>query len=317
MAVRPFRFGVGPAGLHGHEPHATAKGWAELARRMEDAGFSAINVGDHLDDRLGPIAALAAAGCATSRLRLGVFMLANDYRHPAVLAKELATLDALSGGRLEIGIGAGWLAADYEQAGLTFDPPATRIERLAEAVTVLKLLLSGGEVEFAGEHYQISGLCGLPEPVQRPHPPLALGGGSRRILSLAAREADILAFNVSLRAGKLGAPPGQDATAGAVEQKVAWVRQAAKERYEDIESQVYVHVVEVTPDRHGAAERIGARLGMSAADVLGSPHVLVGSTNAIADDLQERRERFGFSYISMSATAMDDIAPVVGKLVGR
>lgn len=317
MTVRPFRFGAGPAGLHGHQPHADARGWAELARRIEDAGFSAINVGDHLDDRLGPIAALTAAGCATARLRLGVFMLANDYRHPAVLAKELATVDALSAGRLEIGIGAGWLAADYERAGLAFDPPSTRIERLAEAVAVLKLLLSGGEAEFRGEHYWICGLPGLPEPVQRPHPPFALGGGGRRVLSLAAREADIVAFNVSLRPGRLGAPPGQSATAAATEQKVAWVRAAAKERYDQIESQVYVHVVEVTPDRHGAAERIGTRLGMSAAEVLGSPHVLVGSASAIADDLQERRERFGFSYISMSAAAVDDLAPIVSSLAGR
>jgi probable F420-dependent oxidoreductase len=315
--VRPFRFGAGPAGLHGHQPHASANGWAELARRIEGAGFSAINVGDHLDDRLGPIAALTAAGCATSRLRLGAFMLANDYRHPAVLAKELATVDALSAGRLELGIGAGWLAADYERIGLTLDPAGRRIDRLAEAITVLRLLLSGGEAEFAGEHYQISGLHGLPEPVQRPHPPFVLGGGSRRVLSLAAREADIVAFNVSLRPGKLGAPPGQSATAAATEQKVEWVRSEANQRYPHLESQVYVHVVEVTADRYRAAERIGARLGIPAADVLESPHVLVGSADTIVHDLQERRERFGFSYISVSAAAVDDVAPIVSRLAGQ
>jgi probable F420-dependent oxidoreductase len=287
-----------------------------MARRLEDAGFSAINVGDHLDDRLGPIAALTAAGCATRRLRLGTYMLANDYRHPAVLAKELATIDALSDGRLEIGIGAGWMASDYERAGLTFSPPGTRIDRLAEAVTILRLQLSGGDAEFAGEHYHLSGLPGLPEPVQKPHPPFALGGGSRKVLALAAREADIVAFNVSLQPGRLGAPPGQSATEAATDQKVSWVREAAPQRYEHIEAQVYVHVVEVTDNRYEAAERIGVRLGMSPAEVLRSPHVLVGSVSAIVDDLKERRERFGFSYISVSAAFVDDMEPVVSRLAG-
>jgi probable F420-dependent oxidoreductase len=317
MSSRAFRFGIGPAGLHGHEPQSTGRGWAELCMRIEDLGYDAINVGDHLDDRLGPLAALMAAGCATSRLHLGVFMLSNDYRHPAILAKELATIDALSAGRLEVGLGAGWLAADYERAGLVFDPPGRRVDRLAESVQVIKRLLEGGECHFAGEHYRLDGLAGLPQPARRPRPPIALGGGGRRVLSMAGREADIIAFNVNLGHGVMGAAPGETATAAATDQKVEWVREAAGDRFSDLELQVFVHVVEVTTDRLGAAERLSPRLGISSTQVLDSPHVLLGTVDQIEETLEERRSRFGLSYVSVSATVLDDLAPVVERLTGR
>jgi probable F420-dependent oxidoreductase len=313
----PFRFGVGPAGLNGHLPQSTASGWTALVRRLEDLGYSAINAGDHLDDRLGPLAALAAAAAVTSRLRLSTFMLSNDYRHPAVLAKELATIDALSGGRLEAGIGAGWLASDYERAGIAFDRPGERIERLAEAVQVLKALFSCETAHFPGQHYTLDGLPGLPRPVQLPHPPIVLGGGGERILRLAAREADIVALNISLRPGRLGAAPGESASAAAVARRVAWVRGEAGARFAEIELQIYVHVIAVTADREGAAAEIGARLGLSADDVLRSPHVLVGTTGQMCDDLRRRRDEFGVSYIGLSADHIEAFAPVVAELAGQ
>jgi probable F420-dependent oxidoreductase len=316
-ARRLFRFGVGPAGLTGSGAHATAAGWRALARKLEDLGYSALNVGDHLDDRLAPLPALAVAGSVTSNLRLGVFMLANDYRHPAVLAKELATVDALSSGRLEAGLGAGWLARDYAAAGIEFDPPSRRIARLAEAVSVLKALFTQEEATFSGQHYSIDRLTGLPRPARRPWPTLVLGGGGRRVLTLAAQQADVVSFNVSLRAGRLDAPPGDSASEEAVARRVQWVRQAAGHRYRDIESHIYAHVVEITDDRASAAEAIGRSLGLSPAAVLRSPHVLVGAVGQIVDDLCERRERFGFSYIGVSARVAEAFAPVVARLSGQ
>jgi probable F420-dependent oxidoreductase len=313
---RPFRFGVGPAGLNGHGGQATSAGWTQLARRLEQLGYSALNVGDHLDDRLGPLAALAVAGAVTSQLRLGTFMLSNDYRHPAVLAKELATIDALSGGRLEAGIGAGWLADDYRRAGIVFDGPGARIERLAEAVQVLKALFTAEHARFHGQHYHLEGLPGLPRPLQRPRPPIVMGGGGPRMLRLAAREADIVALNVSLHPGQLGAPPGDSASAAAVARRVGWVREAAGDRYRDLELQLYVHVVQLTDDRHAAAEKVGRRLGLPADEVMRSPHVLLGTTAQLVDDLRERRELFDVSYIGVSADAVESLAPVVAELTG-
>jgi alkanesulfonate monooxygenase SsuD/methylene tetrahydromethanopterin reductase-like flavin-dependent oxidoreductase (luciferase family) len=182
---------------------------------------------------------------------------------------------------------------------------------------VLKLLFAGGDGHFDGEHYQLRGLPGLPLPGRRPGPRLALGGGGRRVLSLAGREADIVAFNVNLGHGVMGAPAGESATAAATEQKVQWVRDAAGPRFDDVELQVYVHVVDVTDDVGGAAERLAPRLGVSAAEVMASPHVLLGSVEQIAETLEERRQRFGFSYVSVSATVIDEFAPVVELLKGR
>jgi probable F420-dependent oxidoreductase len=313
---RSFRFGVGPAGLTGHPPQATRRGWHDLAIWLEDHGYGALNVGDHLDSRLAPLAALMAAGAVTSDLRLGTFMLSNDYRHPAVLAKELATIDVLSDGRLEAGIGAGWLAVDYERAGIKFDRPGPRIDRLAEAVQVIKALFSNDFATFDGQHYRLDRLPGLPRPVQSPRPPIVMGGGGERVLRLAAREADIVALNVNLRPGRLGAPPGASASAAAVAERLDWVRDAAGPRFADLELQLYVHVLAITDDRIAVGEQIGSRLGLSAADVFRSPHVLVGSVGQIADDLRQRREEYGISYIGLSADHVEPFADVVAQLAG-
>ena len=206
MSDRPFRFGVQLRGASsGHE-------WREKCRRVEALGYDTLAVADHFPRGLGPFVALATAAAVTDRIRVGAFVFANDFRHPAVLAKEAATLDLLSDGRLEVGIGAGWLRSEYEATGIPFDRAGVRIDRLAEAVSLIKRLWTEDSVTFQGRFYQATDLSILPRPVQAPHPPVMVGGGGQRILSLAARHADIVALNP--RATPEGTPDHRDITAG-------------------------------------------------------------------------------------------------------
>jgi probable F420-dependent oxidoreductase len=287
-----------------------------VAPRLEDLGYSTLTCADHLDGQFAPVPALTAAASATSELRLGTMVLATDYRHPVVAAKDAATLDLLSDGRLELGIGAGWKTTDYEAAGLTLDPAGTRVDRLAEAVKVMKGLMAPGPLDHEGEHYRITGLNGLPKPVQRPHPPIVIGGGGRRVLALAGREADIVGLNVDLRAGVIDDRAGPSGTAAETDRKVAIVREAAGERADELELQVRVHVAAVNDDREGMAELLAPALGISPADALESPHAVVGIVEQICDQLIERRERWGISYLGLSHDAVDAFAPVVDRLAG-
>jgi probable F420-dependent oxidoreductase len=309
VTPNPFRFGVGPASLGVGLEQTAPAGWLSLARRIEDLGYSALNVGDHLDARLAPLPALMAAAGVTSTLRLGCFMLCNDYRRPAVLAQELATVDQLSGGRLEPGLGAGWLAADYERAGVTFDAAGVRVSRLAQAIGLVKTELSTRLAAFSAAP------CGRLDG--RDRPAFVMGGGGRRVLEMAAREADIVAFNAKLSSSAAGVRPGVSLIATAVDERVEWVRAAAGSRYSQLESQVFVHVVRVDRDRDQAAAKAGARVGLTADEARKSPHVLVGSVDQIVDDLLRRRERYGFSYIGIPTGAIDAFAPVVDRLAGR
>jgi probable F420-dependent oxidoreductase len=259
---------------------------------------------------------MAAAGVTTT-LRLGALVYANDYHHPVMLAKEAATLDLLSDGRLELGLGAGWMVDDYAQAGIPFDRPGVRIARLAEAITVMKGLFADEPVTFEGEHYQVSGLNGTPKPIQRPHPPVLIGGGGRRILTLAAREADIIGLNIDLRAGIIGEPSGPTATAESTDEKIGWIRDAAGDRFDDIELQVRIHFALVTDDLEGTAEVVSPYFGLTPDQGLETPHALAGSVDQIVETCLARRERFGISYIGLSVDALEMFAPVVARLAGR
>jgi probable F420-dependent oxidoreductase len=314
--LRPFRFGVQCSALPGGTAATTGAAWRDLARRVEGEGFDLLTVADHLDDQLAVVPALQAAADATTELRLGALVLCNDYRHPVVLAKETATIDLLSDGRLEVGVGAGWMTSDYEASGIPLDPPGRRIARLAEALDVIEALWAEGEATVVGEHYRVTGLDGRPKPVQRPRPPLLLGGGGRRMLGLAARRADIVGLNVNLAKGVIDADAGPDGTAAATDRKIGWIREAAGERFDALELQVRVHMVVPTDDRAGAADLYGPLLGISGPDALESPHALVGSTGAIVDDLLARRERWGISTIGVSLDAIDAVAPVIERLRG-
>jgi probable F420-dependent oxidoreductase len=310
VTARPFRFGIQASGP------ATAREWAELARKIEDLGYSTLTCADHLRDQFAPIPALTAAALATTTLRVGTMVLANDFRHPTMVAKEAATLDVLSEGRLEFGLGAGWQTTDYETTGIALDPPGRRIDRLQEAITVIKGLLADGPVDFSGEHYEVTGLEGTPKPVQRPHPPIVIGGGGPRVLGLAAREADIVGLNVNLAVGILDDRAGPDATEEATQAKLDVIRSAAGERFDQLELHVRVHAVVLTDDRQGMAELMAPALGISPAAALASPHALAGSPEEIADTLLERRERWGISYLGLSVDALDAMAPVVARLAG-
>ena len=279
-------------------------------------GYSTLYLPDHFGDQIGPIAGLMAAADATTTLRIGSLVYDNDYRHPVVLAKEAASLDLLSDGRLDFGLGAGWMRTDYEQSGMPYDSPGTRIERMAEGLTIIKKFFAGDEFSFEGRHYTVRGLKGSPLPVQKPHPPILIGGGGRKMLELAAREADIVNVNFDLREGRPGRRTAQTGRASATEEKLRWIREAAGERFEHIELGAWTLQASVTEDRDLIARAFAPQMAMELEELLEIPHVLIGSLDQIAEDLEKRRDRFGFSHVIIPGDAAEDLAPVVERLAG-
>ena len=305
-----FRFGVQTSKA------ASGDAWREKARKIEDLGYATLFVPDHFDDQFTPTPALMAAADATTALRVGGMVFDNDYRHPLIFAKEAATIDVLSGGRYELGIGAGWMKTDYDAAGMTYDRPGVRIDRLAESLTIIKGLFGEGPFSFSGKHYTIHEHNGLPKPVQQPRPPILVGGGGKRVLSLAAREADIVGVNFNLAPGRVNKEVMNTGDATSTAEKIGWIRDAAGSRMDEIELNVTVFVAIVTDDQASMVERIAPGFGMSPAEVLASPHALIGSIDQIADAVRERRDRFGFSYIVFSGDGFEALAPVVKQLAG-
>ncbi|MBI2710746.1 MAG: TIGR03621 family F420-dependent LLM class oxidoreductase [Actinobacteria bacterium] len=312
----PFRFS-----LQAVEARSRRE-WVELVRRVDGAGFGMIATADHLGGCLAPLLPLATAAEVSDRLRLGVMVLNNDLHHPALLARSAATLDLLSDGRVEIGLGAGHAKPEYDRAGLVFDPAPVRVARLAEAVVVLRRLLDGETVTFSGEHYRLAGERCDPPPVQA-RVPVLVGGGGRRVHRIAARHADAVGFTGlgrTLPDGQRHDPSGFRAEQ--VDADVAAVRAASLRRLPSLgplEHQVLVQRVIVTDDAHGAAERLSrAHLpSLSASDVLTTPYLMVGSTGALADRLVEQRERWGFSHYTVRAEALGQLEPVIAALTGR
>lgn len=310
---RRFRF----AAQLGRAPEATPDAWAAQARKAEDLGYSALLMPDHFGDQLAPVPALMAAADATTTLRVGALVFDNDYRHPLVLAKEAATIDVLSGGRLELSLGAGWMRTDYEQSGIPYDPPGVRVDRFEEAVQVVKGLLGAEEpYSFSGHHYTISHHLPAPRPVQRPHPPLTIGGGGRRVLSIAAREADVVGINVNLHQGTGGPETAPDASPDSTRRKVGWVREAAGDRFDELELNTLVGFVMVTDDRQSLAEAMAPHFGVGPADVLHTPLALLGTVDEMVEELEWRRAEYGISYLSVESDAWESLAPVVARLAG-
>jgi probable F420-dependent oxidoreductase len=312
-APKPFRF----AAQLSRPSEPTSRGWAELARRAEGLGYSALLMPDHFGEQLAPVPALAAAAAATVGLRLGTLVFGNDYRHPVVLAKEAATLDLLSDGRLEIGIGAGWMRSDYDQAGMAYDEPAVRVARLEEAVEVLTGLLGAeGPYSFAGRHYRVADHTLYPRPVQRPRPPVIVGGGGRRVLSIAGRHADVVSINVDLRDGTGGPEVAPDASPESTRRKVAWVREAAGPRFGDLELNTLVGFAVVTDNAESVWEALAPAFGVPVEDVRHVPLALVGTLEEIEEELRWRRDEYGISYVSIEADCWEALAPVVQHLSG-
>ncbi len=314
--MRPLRFGVVT------ESARTPGDLLRTARLAEDAGCSTLLIRDHFiedpfDHQLAPLTALAFVAAATSRLRVGTLVLSNDYRHPVVLAKELATLDQLSSGRAEPGLGAGFLRREYEQAGLPFDPPGVRVARLEESLQVLKGLLAGEPVSHHGAHYRIDGLASFPPSVQRPHPPILVAAAQPRMLAVAAREADIVAFQPVSTTGGVVADPPAGRSADALARQVEVVREAAGDRFERLELSTTASIV-VTDRPRQAAEDVARQRGwdgVSADEVLAMPTIFLGPPEHLAGLFAERRERFGISYFVLFDGALPGVAPHLAGLL--
>ena len=295
--------------------------WAQSAKHVEDLGFSTLVVPDHFDDQLAVGPALADVAAATTTLRLGALVYGNDYRHPVMTAKEVATLDVLSNGRVELGLGAGWKRIDYDESGMPYDRPGVRIDRMLESIEIIQGLLGDGPVTFAGEHYTINGLEGLPKPVQS-HVPLVIGGGGPRMLRIAGRHADIVGVNANLRSGEVGLETMQDVlSAERFDQKLQWVREGAGDRFDQLEINILLQSVQVTSGGAATSEALEATAALFAqpASVIAEiPLTLIGSPAEIADALRQRRERWGFSYIVLQGDSdLDAFSAVISELDGE
>ena len=304
--IKPFRFGVAVLTAN------SAKEWREKAQKIESLGFDTLLVWDHFDSDFAPLLALTAAATATTTLRLGTLVLAIDFRHPAVLAKEAATLDFLSDGRLELGIGAGWKHEEYEQAGIPFYPADERVQRLAESVRILKQLFAAEPLTFHGTHYTVQQLRGKPTTKQQPHPPIMIGGARRKMLGLAAREADIVALATKVY------PDGRhnfiDSTSSYIAKKVQFVRECAGDNVANIEFHIHVGGVIITEKRERQAEVLGPTVGLTGAQLLDCVQALVGTEEQIIEDLLQRREQYNISYITISENFIDAFAPILHRL---
>jgi probable F420-dependent oxidoreductase len=312
--MKPFRF------LADAFDASSAKELGERARAAEDLGVTHFVLPDHLVPQLAPVPYLATVAALTEKLRISAFVHNNDLRHPAILAQELATLDVLSGGRLDVAIGAGWNEPEYRAIGLPFDPVRVRQARLAEAITVLKGCFGEGPFSFAGEHYTITDYDAYPKPVQQPHPPLFIGGGGRKTLELAARQADVVGLAPRILAGQRGDP--SSITWAATEEKLAWVREAAGDRFDQLEFNVYPSQwpIVVTDDLRGEARKIIDRMKertgqeLTEQEVIDSPHLFIGSVERFVEKFGELRERLGVN--SFLVGSLDELGPVVERLAG-
>ena len=308
MTEHPFRFAV--------EVHGPLEGrtWADTVRELESLGYSTLFVPDHFDEGLGPIAAMASAAVLSSTLNVGALVFDCDYRHPAVLARELAAIDLLSEGRLEVGVGAGWKKLDYDRSGIPMDKPKVRVDRMIEHTKVLKALFADeAPVNFAGEHYRITDLPGSPRPHTPGGPPFIIGGGQPRVLRFAGQVADIVGVNASIHSGEAA----HDAMPERIDEKVGWLREGAGARFDDIEINAWLSVAEITGDTAGFAKVMGDLFSADPDDVLASPLTLIGSQSECEDRLRTRRERWGYSYTVIPGEKARDFAPLVAELTGK
>lgn len=323
--TRPFRFG-----LQSYAP-ASATEWRNQARRAEDLGFAVFTVADHV---IGPgpalqatghpvqtvaaIPAMAVAAEATTTIRIGSRVLCTDYRNPVMLIKELASLDFFSDGRLEIGLGAGWLENEYRAMGVPFERAGIRLDRLEETIALMRASFADGELHQSGDHVHAEGFEAVPKPAQKPSPPLMIGGGAPRVLAIAGREADIVSLNFDNSSGRLGAAGVGSSTASATARKIDWVKAAAGDRWPAIELEIaaYFTVITTGDGDDATIARMAGMFGMSPEEFAEHPHALIGSVESVVDQLVERRDRYGISYVTFGASAMEAVAPVVARLAG-
>lgn len=321
---KPFRFG-----LQAYAPNS-GKEWRELARKAEASGFSSFHLADHI---IGPgpaltatghpvqtvaaIPAMAVAAEATSTIKVGCRVLCVDYRNPVMLAKEVATLDFFSEGRLELGLGAGWLQGEYEAIGVPFDRAGVRIDRFEEVIALLRASFAEGELNIDTPHVHAVGFEAVPKPFTKAGPPIMIGGGAKRILTIAGREADIVSLNFNNSSGKLGAAGIGSSTAELTDQKIQWIKDGAGARFDEIEIEIAAYFTIVTPDGEGTRAKMAPMFGMTPEVFAEHPNALIGTVDEICDRIVERRERFGISYVSFGASVIDAVIPVVERLAGK
>jgi probable F420-dependent oxidoreductase len=311
LAMHPFRFGVTASNA---QPE---RAWTDLARRAEELGYGTFVMPDHLGRQLSPLGGLAAAAAVTSRIRIGAFVFANDYRHPLVLAREMATLDQISGGRLELGIGAGWNTSDYRQLGMPYERAGLRIERMEESLQLMRRLFAGERVSHSGRHYHLDGARLAPRPVQS-RIPILIGGGGPRMLRIAAREADIVGLLTQFDSH--GRPIATQATEAQTAEKVATIREAAGscEAFDRLELNVLVASAGLVGSGSSPLGSAASAIKAVAPRVVGgTPYLLHGTLGQVRETLLRRRERLGISYYVWSARVMETMTPVVEALAGR
>lgn len=304
---RPFRFSLVAESAGSHQD------WLAKARRAEALGYTTLLVVDHLGFSIDPVVGLMAAADATS-LRIGSHVFCNDFRHPVLLARQAANLDLFSEGRFQFGFGCGYLATDYEQAGIPLDPPGVRLDRFEEALHLIKAYFQEEQVTFTGRYYRVDGLNTSIKTVQKPHPPIYIGGGGKRVLSIAAREADIVGLVTRSNARGLDWSTGLPA---ANHEKLAWIREAAGERFSQLEFSSTIFIAVATDHPQPVAQQMRGRLGLTAEQTLDCLQILVGSVDQMVDELQKRRELFGISCIEITEAHMETLAPVVARLAGK
>jgi probable F420-dependent oxidoreductase len=306
--MHPFRFGIQ---LH-KAPSGDA--WREMARQAEDLGYSTMFLPDHFGEEWSPTVPLTVAAASTSSLKVGALVYDNDYRHPLVLARDIAAMDFLFPGRVEFGLGAGWKTTDYDESGIALDSPKVRIARMGEALDVMKRLWTEDAVTFVGDHYSLTAATCFPRPATVGGPKIIVGGGGPKVLAMAAKHADIIGVNPELTSGVAGIEAAKTAIADRYHERIGWIRNAAGDRFADIELQVLGQIEQVTDDRIDFASKMAPLFGLSPEAALQMPIVMVGTVEEICADLIERRETFGFSYIVVHD--LDAFAPIVARLAG-
>lgn len=307
---RPFRFAVQVSTA------STGREWREKARRVEGLGYSTLYMPDHFGEQWGPVVGLTVAAEATEALKVGALVFDNDYRHPVVLAREMATLDLATEGRVEFGLGAGWMKTDYDQSGIPYDEPKVRVDRFEEGLSLIRSLWRDTTVDFDGTHYKLTGAQGHPRPHTPGGPPIVVGGGGKRVLSIAAREADIVGVNPNLKAGYVGPEVADSAKGDRYLQRLEWVRDAAGPRFDQLELQVLTFFVQFTDNSTKAYEDMAPLFGLTPDEARRVPVALAGTVDEMCETLRQRREEYGLSYVVVQEPSMEEFAAVVAKLDG-
>ncbi len=324
MSPHPFRFGV-----QAFKPESATE-WTETARKAETLGYSTLHVADHyfgdgpaLQEASHPIQtvaaipAMAAAAAVTDTIKIGSRVMCCDYHEPMVLMKSMATIDLLSDGRLEAGFGAGWITSEYAAMGIPWERAGVRIAKMTEYVEFAKQFFAGGDLDYSGDHVNVHDTAAVPACPQEGGPKIMIGGGAPKVLGIAGQLADIVSINFNNSAGKIGAKGVGSGTAEGTADKIGWIRDGAGDRFDDIEIEIAAYFTTVTDQTAETTAMMAGAFGMEPEVMAAHPHTLIGSVDEIIDTLQQRREQYGISYVTVGDTVIDDFAPVVAALNGK